>query len=176
VKPKGAKQPVCPGIYLLTKQEAEHLFLSEEAPAAVASVAYSKTQEAGPLRQITIGVQKVAEEPTDDDFNAAAVYRIPLTGLEREGLLSIDYRGDCARLYALSDDDNQRRLVADNFYYGRPMLYGLWRLPEGYSQLELRILPLQADAPVYLPREAERTPGERVNKIEVIPFNSVMKE
>ena len=66
-----------------------------------------------------------------------------------------------ARLYA------DGRLVADNFYYGRPFLYGLWRLPQGVSKLELRILPLQQDAPVYLPREADKTPGEAVIKMEL---------
>ena len=55
--------------------------------------------------------------------------------------------------------------MADNFYYGRPFLYGLWRLPKGAKELELRILPLQQGAPVYLPREADKTPGERVNSI-----------
>jgi hypothetical protein len=59
-------------------------------------------------------------------------------------------------------------LIADNFYYGRPFLYGLWRLPENCSQLELRILPLQPDAPVYLPREADKTAGEQVYNVEII--------
>ena len=67
-----------------------------------------------------------------------------------------------ARLYA------DGRLVADNFYYGRPFLFGLWRLPRGTKELELRILPLQKDMPVYLPREADKTPGEEVLKVELI--------
>ena len=49
------------------------------------------------MRTITIGVNKVAEEPTDEDFEAAAVYTIYLPA-EKNGLLSIDYQGDCARL------------------------------------------------------------------------------
>ena len=113
-------------------------------------------------RRITIGVNKVAEEPTDEDFAGAAVYRLsgPQDSTSRRLLLRIDYQGDCARLYA---DGN---LIADNFYNGRPMLYGLWRLPEGCTELELRILPLQKDAPIYLPREADKTPGEHVSSIE----------
>ena len=58
--------------------------------------------------------------------------------------------------------------MADNFYYGRPFLFGLWRLPRGTKELELRILPLQKDMPVYLPREADKTPGEEVLKVELI--------
>ena len=57
--------------------------------------------------------------------------------------------------------------MADNFYYGRPFLYGLWRLPEGVTELELRILPLQPDAPIYLPRDADKTAGEAVLGIEI---------
>ena len=160
VKPRGTQKPVYGNLYLITRQEAERLFLDAEPVRQAVSVQYNKVREAGPLRTISIGVQKVAEEPQDADFDHAAVYRIQLPE-RRDGLLSIEYRGDVARLYA------DGRLVADNFYYGRPFLYGLWRLPQGVSELELRILPLQQDAPVYLPREADKTPGEAVIKMEL---------
>ena len=82
--------------------------------------------------------------------------------LEGSGeVLTIDYRGDVARLYA------DGHLIDDNFYDGHPFRYALWRLPAGCRQLELRILPLQKDMPVYFPREADITPGEAVNKIIV---------
>jgi hypothetical protein len=99
----------------------------------------------------------VAEEPLDCDFDDAAVYTIDLPA--ERGLLTIDYQGDCARLYA------DGRLIDDNFYNGRPFQYGLWRLPAGVKQLELRILPIQQDMPVYFPREADTTPGEKVVKV-----------
>ena len=121
-------------------------------------------REAGPLRTITIGVNKVAEEPTDEDFTQAAVYRVkvPVEAVEKfPRLLSIDYQGDCARLYVGG------RLVADHFNNGRPFLYGLWRLPKGCTELELRILPMQQDEPVYFPREADTTPGEKVKSISI---------
>ena len=134
---------------------------------APACIIYNKVREAGPLRHITIGAQKVAEEPQDEDFEQAAVYRIqlpedfsPLTS-HFSPLLKIDYRGDVARLYA------DGHLIADNFYYGRPFLFDLWRLPQGTRELELRILPLQKDAPVYLPREADKTPDEEVKSITI---------
>jgi hypothetical protein len=47
------------------------------------------------------------------------------------------------------------------------MLYGLWRLPTGVTELELRILPLQANMPIYFPREADTTTGEAVMSIEL---------
>ena len=161
VKPLGMQKAVYGNLYLLTRQDAEHLFLDEpQEEATPVTVKYNKVREAGPLRQIPIGVQKVAEEPVDEDFEQAAVYKIQLPALT-SSILSITYRGDVARLYA------DGKLVADNFYYGRPFLFGLWRLPEGVKELELRILPLQKDAPVYLPREADKTPGEEVLKVEI---------
>ena len=107
-------------------------------------------------------MNRVAEEPTDEDFEQAAVYTIHLPQ-QRQALLQIAYRGDCARLYA------DGKLVADNFYNGRPFLMGLWRLPESCTSLELRILPLQKDMPVYFPREADTTPGESVKQIIAMP-------
>ena len=173
VKAKGLSKPVYENIYLLTQQEAEWLFLSEkgkvksEKLAAASPLVTAKIKEAGPLRKITIGAQKVAEEPTDEDFEQAAVYRIDLSSIlpspltPHPSLLEITYQGDCARLYA------DGKLVADHFQYGRPFLYGLWRLPKGVTELELRILPMQKDEPVYLPREADKTPGECVKNIEI---------
>ena len=173
VKPRGKERPIYNNVYLLTRQEAEQLFLeTPPAPAATdLKVTCTKMKPAGALRQISIGVQKVAEEPQDADFEQAAVYRLTFSKVPSNELLSINYRGDVARLYAITrsadGSEGGRRLVADNFYYGRPFLYGLWRLPEGATELELRILPLQENMPVYLPREADKTPGEQVNEIVI---------
>ena len=158
VKAKGVKKPVYKNIYLLNSEEASRLFLDEpaEEDVKVNDPTFRKVKEAGKLREITIGVNKVAEEPTDADFEDAAVYMIDVP-TEREGrLMTINYQGDCARLYA------NGKLVGDNFYNGRPFLMGLWRLPADATQLELRILPMQKDEPVYFPREADTTPGEKV--------------
>ena len=161
VKPRGLAKPAVGNIYLLTQQEAEHLFLEPVESRVSQGVAFTKTKEAGQLRQIVKGKAKVAEAPSEDDWQQAAVYRIQLPA-DRQGLLSVSYRGDCARLYA------DGKLIADNFYYGRPFLYGLWRLLKGVTELELRILPLQPDAPIYLPREADKAAGEEVWKIELV--------
>ena len=179
LKPCGVVKPVYKNLYLLTKEEAEHLFLDEPAsPAFPKALEFTKVREAGSLRQIPIGAQRVAEEPTDEDFEQAAIYTIDLPRdsslfTSHSSLLSITYQGDVARLYAVSHNKGNMAepsysLIADNFYYGRPFLYGLWRLPADVKKLELRILPLQQGAPVYLPREADKTPGEQVLSVTIV--------
>ena len=165
MKAKGPDIPVYKNIYLLGSEQAERLFLEDEGHHDIAYQApiVKKIRQAGTPRTITIGVNKVAEEPTDADFEQAAVYTIDLPTVERKELvLNIDYRGDVARLYA------NGKLIDDNFYYGRPFQYALWRLPKDCHQLELRILPLQKDVPVYFPCEADTTPGEQVYQVKLL--------
>ena len=170
VKPQGKDTPIYNNMYLLSKKEAERLFLEVRPHTDMLYLATcEKIHEAGPLRTITIGAQKVAEAPTEADWQQAAVYRINLPFMQGERptgelLLAVDYQGDCARLYA------DGKLIADHFQYGRPFLYGLWRLPKGCTTLELRIQPLQSGAPIYLPREADQTPGESVKSVKVSPL------
>ena len=164
VKVRGTEKPVYGNLYLLDCVEAERLFLEPEPIVMTDLATIRKIKEAGPLRKISMGAQRVAEEPSDEDFDQAAVYRITLPELPagaKEPLMKFDYQGDCARLYA------NGKLIADHFQYGRPFLYGLWRLSQDTKELELRILPLQKDAPVYLPKEANKTLGEGVEKIEI---------
>ena len=169
IKPRGTGTPVYNNMYLLTQQEAEHLFLTQRAHEDIGfNVSCEKISEAGALRQIVKGKAKVAEAPQEEDWQQAAVYKITIPeGVCQQfhRLLSIEYQGDCARLYTGG------RLVADNFQYGRPFLYGLWRLPKGTTELELRILPMQPDAPIYLPREADKTAGESVKSINIVTLN-----
>ncbi|MBR6170756.1 MAG: beta-galactosidase [Bacteroidaceae bacterium] len=184
VKPRGTEIPVYDNIYLITKAEAENLFLDNGSGLmaqvsrvqevqefnnfqfSILNCQFSKIKEAGPMRSIVKGKAKVAEAPSEEDWLQAAIYQITLPKDSslftlHSSLLSINYRGDCARLYA------DGRLVADNFYYGRPFQFGLWRLSNSVKELELRILPFQPDAPIYLPRESDKSPGEQVNKIEI---------
>jgi len=93
----------------------------------------------------------VAIEPGDADFDRAAVWRLrvpadALAGAPRT-FLQIAYEGDVARVYAGGRFDN------DNFYKGTPWELALWRYTpsELAHGLELKILPLRSDAPIYLP-------------------------
>ncbi len=168
VKPKGLEKPVYENIYLLTQQEAEMFGLPAIAHEDMGFKATCvKQKEAGTLRTIVKGKAKVAEAPSEEDWQTAAVYKITVPSAaiaNGKNLLSITYQGDCARLYA------NGKLIADNFQYGRPFLLGLWRLPKDCTELELRVMPWQANAPIYMPREADKTPGESIKKVEVAYF------
>lgn len=165
IEAKGLDIPVYKNIYLLSSAEAEPLFLEKkEQLQKNENVNCIKVQDAGKKRKITIGVAGVAESPVDTDFENAAIYTIQVS--HSKGLLRIKYQGDCARLYA------NGKLIADNFYNGRESLYGLWRLPKQINQLELRILPMQKNMPVYFPREADTTPGEKVISCQVTYENN----
>lgn len=155
-------------IYLLTARQAEMFDLdsSFQTPKDPQLVNFKKIKEAVGQRTITIGVNKVAEEPVDSDFNKAAVYKIDLSAIKDitkgRKILDIEYQGDVARLYADGE------FIDDNFYNGRHFQYGLWRLPKDCKQLELRILPIQKNMPVYFPREADTSLGEKVKAVTVV--------
>ena len=163
VKAKGLKAPVTGNIYLLSPYEAGHLFLEAEKEQKITNVEFTKTKEAGTLHEIKmLGTKrKIAHAPSQEDYADAAVYTINVPAGSK-GLLDIDYHGDCCQLYA------NGRLIQDDFYNGRHVQYGLWRLPEGTTSLELRIMPLQANEPVYIPRQGDKTPGEKLNAVMVI--------
>jgi beta-galactosidase len=98
--------------------------------------------------------RKIAREPEDADFERAAEWRIhvPPRALDavKRTLLQISYEGDVARLYSGARFDN------DNFYKGTPWEIALWRFtPEEIARgLDLKILPLRQDTPVFLARGA----------------------
>lgn len=167
VKPMGPDRAVYKNIYLLDKEQANNLFLATNEPVEIPDQqpTHHKVVDAVAHREITIGVNKVAESPVNADFDNAAVYKIeniPAADSRDGLLLKIDYRGDVARLYC------NGQLIEDNFYNGLPMYYGLWRLPQDVTQLELRILPLQDNMPVYFPEEADITPGESLNAVTIV--------
>lgn len=103
-----------------------------------------------PMREITIGAAKVAQQPDDADFDKAAVWKIKLPANvdpSRDLYLQIPYIGDVARLYL------NGKLLTDNFYNGRTFELGMKRFsPDIYKEeLLLKILPLRKESPIYLP-------------------------
>ena len=112
-------------------------------------VEVNKVREADAPREIVMGRQKVAAMPEDADFDRAAVYTLDidsaLAAHADSAFLRIDYAADCARVYA------DGKLVQDNFWNGKPMLVRVSDLVG--KKVELRILPLRKDAPIYLQKE-----------------------
>nr|MDT0662014.1 beta-galactosidase [Micromonospora sp. DSM 115978] len=91
-----------------------------------------------------------ASAPVDEDFAAAAVYHVPVPADLFDGgaevLLRVRWIGDVGRAYL------DGVLVADQFWYGPDWEIGLRRFREraiAYG-VELRLLPLAADAPIHL--------------------------
>ncbi|MGN6368596.1 MAG: beta-galactosidase [Phycisphaerae bacterium] len=118
---------------------------------ALPEVDVKPEQEAGKLREIQMGRNKAATEPTDADFagEEPAVWKIAFADKMGEGrklLLRVHYVGDVARLY-LGD-----KLLTDNFYNGTAFDLDLTHLGSEVWEkgLTLKILPLQKGAPVYI--------------------------
>ena len=98
------------------------------------------------LRAIRMGGAKVAEQPTEADFNNAKVWTFLPEDLPEDDIdntfLLIDYQGDVARVYA----DGQ--LVEDNFWNGKPFYVRMSSIAN--KKVEIKILPLGKDYPIYL--------------------------
>lgn len=110
-------------------------------------IGHKQTRKAAAPRTVALGRNNVAEQPADKDFQkGAAIYRLNLSALKGRNtdnlFIEIAYQGDCARVMA------DGVLVEDNFWNGKPMLVRASQL-EG-KKVELLILPLGKDAPIYL--------------------------
>jgi hypothetical protein len=110
-------------------------------------------REAGKAEPVRMG-EEVATAPKESAFDGAARWSIHVPDVKSPSvgqvLLRIAYQGDVARIYAGG------RLMTDDFYHGAPWEVGLQGItPAELKQgLELQILPLRADAPIYLASDA----------------------
>jgi len=108
-----------------------------------------QVREAGPAAPVRLG-KEVATAPEESAFEAAARWSIQVPVVKspfvKQVLVRIDYQGDIARLYAGG------MLVTDDFFHGTAWEIGLRDIPVADLKqgLELRVLPLRADAPIYL--------------------------
>jgi hypothetical protein len=111
-------------------------------------VDFESARAAGPVREIPLGKisEPVAVEPSDADFEQAAVWKVKLTAgfdpAAADTLLRIHYVGDVARVYL------DGRLINDDFYNGAPLEIGLHRYGAELKNAELTIaiLPPRRDA------------------------------
>ncbi len=119
--------------------------------------------------------QGVATVPGGDAFDVAAKWEISIVGDLLDNavsnvFLNIDYTGDVGRLSA------NGHLLDDNFYNGMPWSIGLRRFAEQIrgEQLELIVLPLRKDSPVFLEKQLrpdfkEAPQIERLNSLTLVP-------
>ncbi|GJI95972.1 hypothetical protein RugamoR57_26900 [Duganella caerulea] len=132
------------------------IFQSFEAELPVRDLKASITptraaQEAAPI--VIGGTAKAAVQPLPENFKAAGAWQInvpreQLLGLD-DALLQIDFVGDIGRLYSGT------RMLDDWYYSGYQWQFGLRQASALLDQpLTVSVLPLRADAPIYLPKEA----------------------
>ena len=130
-----------------------------------------KVREADSPREVVKGKQKVAAMPKDSDFDKAAVYVIDidsaLASCADSAFLKIDYAADCARVYA------DGKLVQDNFWNGKSMLVRVSDLVG--KHVELRVLPLRKDAPIYLQKEQKAILEASENALLTLTKVSIVK-
>ena len=132
--------------------------MAELAPEAKRAIHADKYGKADPVKMGS----ETAVMPADAAFAHAAVWKIHVQQIDN-AVISLDYVGDIARVYAAG------RLVTDDFYHGAPLEIGLWRTG---PDLELQVLPLRGDAPIYLPPGARIATGAEVGElksVKVIP-------
>ena len=115
------------------------------------SVRFSKIKEAGPAREIRNGSAGVPEQPSEEEYSAAAQWSVKLPRLKNpdDWFLQVDYLGDVARVEA------DGRIGQDNFWNGRPMLVRASDLIG--KDVKITILPMRKDTPVYLQPDERKT-------------------
>jgi beta-galactosidase len=128
--------------------------LSAQAAPRVIPVRVQPLRQARAVPPVRIGgPADAAMQPSPETFGDSAAWTLTLP---REALsagnayLEIRYRGDVARLYAGT------RLLDDSFYDGRRWDVGLKDYAGSLRRpLTLTVLPLRADAPIYMQRRLQ---------------------
>jgi hypothetical protein len=138
-----------------------------------------KMQDEGADPPLKMG-KEVVMVPDDSAFDRAASWAIHVPPVESSAtsnvFLQIAYEGDVARLYA------DGKLLTDNFYNGTTWLIGLGGVPQqAWDRLELKILPLQDHAPIYLPEGARPplSPSGQIAKlkdVQIVPQYEVVMD
>jgi hypothetical protein len=110
----------------------------------------------------------VAQAPSEAELPDAGKWSVTVPAHALAGLnelfLEIRYKGDVARLTSAN------RLLTDNFYNSQTWSVGLRRFLNlaQENKLELSVLPLRKDAPVYfeLPQAISFSPKGQIDQLE----------
>jgi len=148
-------------------------------PARDVAVTVKPLRDAQPARPVRIGGNaNAAVQPDPEAFGASAAWLLDVAAGSRSKdvdslLLDIDFTGDVARLF------DGTRTVDDWYYNGQRWQFDLDNLPaKRATPLTLTVLPLRADAPIYLPREHRPDFGGKpqlaeVKAVKVVPVYRV---
>ena len=147
--------PKSPGLSVTQDGALQRLSFKADVPALELKV--SPVRPAGEAPRIqTGGIAKAAVQPIPEAFAAAASWSLQLpaklpTPVE-DVLLELDFVGDIGRLF------DGTRLLDDWYYNGQRWQIGLRALGlKPGARLDLGVLPLRADAPIYI--DAAHRPG-----------------
>lgn len=133
-------------------------FVAAAQPRKIA-VAVRPVRPARTASPIVVGgPARAAMEPLPEQFGRSAAWRIEVPASALQGvsdvILKIDYRGDVGRLFS------GPRMIDDHYFDGRSWEVGLKRFARALSEpLALTILPLRADAPIYIEQRPELPAG-----------------
>jgi len=135
------------------RSASDGIFQSYKATLPVRRIdaTVSQVRESGNARAVMIGgLAGAAIQPLPEAFSAAGAWKIeiPREQLKGQGdaLIELDFVGDIGRLFSGT------RMLDDWYYSGYGWQYAARHA--GGAPLTLSVLPLRADAPVYLPKEA----------------------
>jgi hypothetical protein len=132
---------------LTAKQDGLFAAYTATLPARTPSANITVVRPAGTARPIRIGgAANAAMEPLPQSFSAAAAWRVDLKSAAPTDLVEFDFVGDIGRVFGGTD------MLDDWYYSGYPWQVATSQL--GKKPLSITVLPLRADAPIYLPREA----------------------
>ncbi len=136
-----------------------------QAPAVSPKVTVEKIRDAGKAPPLVVGgVAHAALQPYPEAYGRSAAWRISVDPKAMTGVanayLDIKYQGDVGRLFSGA------RMIDDQFWYGPDWVVGL-KGRDLSKPFTLTVLPLRADAPVYLD-EAYRPKADQVADVQSV--------
>jgi hypothetical protein len=177
VFPPLAHSPVASGAALKQSQDGAFQVWTAQVPVRRIDATVTALRAAQTAPPVRIGGNaKAALEPIPEAFKAAASWQVSVPRAQVEGveglddaLLDIDFVGDIGRLYA------GVQMLDDWYYSGYRWQFGLRQVQDQLdAPLTLSVLPLRADAPIYLDRTARPDFGgalqiAQLRKVTVTP-------
>ena len=167
--------PALPGRAPIRRVAAWSLY-SKDRAAVTIPVTLTQTHQPGAVPPVAMGPffdwrkTSVAHIPPQSAFDNAAVWDFTLPATLPAGVpdlwLTLHYTGDIAQLHRANIP------VDDDFYNGLPWQIGLKRYLPTTRSMQIAILPLRSDAPIYLdpsiplPKTGQ---AATINQIRILP-------